>query len=89
MISESRFIQIWELCSGAEQANQHCVWNTNELNAFCQGLQAAMDIINAESDEHAKIVAAKLRENWANRTGTTQEHWRVGDLVPQDDWIVK
>lgn len=87
-ISEKRFIEIIQLLGGAEHANSHCVYNTNEMNAFCQGLQAALDILNAEDDKVAENVATKIRKKWALRTRTEQKHWSIGDLKVDDNWFV-
>lgn len=88
-ICEKRFSRIWELAAGAEAANSHCVFDTNRMNGFVQGLNAAMEILNAESDEQAVAIAAKYRKDMAGRTVTLQENWRVGEIVPDGDWIVK
>ena len=84
-----RFIKIWELAAGAEAANQHCVFETNMMNGFVKGLNAAMEILNAESDELAAEIAAKYRSMMASITGATQEYWTVGEIVPDENWIVK
>lgn len=87
-ISEKRFMEIIQLLGGAEHANSHCVHNTNGLNAFRQGLQAALDILNAEDDDAAAKVAANIREKWASRTSTSKIHWSVGNLHIADDWSI-
>lgn len=87
-ISEKRFIEIIQLLGGAEHANSHCVRNTNEMNAFRQGLQAALDILNAENDKAAEKMAADIRKKWALRTGSEQKHWSIGNLKVDDNWCV-
>lgn len=89
VISEKRFYQIWSLEAGAAQVNQHSGLNTEQLNCYRQGLQAAIDIMNANSDEEAAKVAADIRKLWAGKTCTRQEHWAVGEIVPDANWIVK
>ncbi len=88
-VSDKRFIKIFELAAGAEAANTHCVFDTNRMNGFVRGLNAAMEILNAESDEQAAAIAAKFRRNMASCTGTVQENWRVGEIVPDKNWEVK
>lgn len=88
-IKESRFINIVDLAAGAESATTHCVFATERMNGFVQGLNAAIEILNAESDEQADEIAAKYRLNMANRTCTTQENWRVGNVVPDKEWVTK
>lgn len=88
-ISEKRFIRVWELAAGAEAANSHCVFDTNRMNGFVKGLNAAMEILNAESDEQAVEIAARYRKEMANITATHQENWRVGEIVPNENWVVR
>ena len=88
-MSETRFIKIFELAAGADAANQHCVFETNMMNGFARGLNAAMEILNAESDEHAAEIAAAHRKALASITGTNQENWRVGEMAPDENWVVK
>lgn len=88
-MSEKRFIKIFELTAGAEAANSHCVFDTNRMNGFAKGLNAAMEILNAESDEQAAEIAATYRKEMASITGTYQENWRVGEMVPDENWIVR
>lgn len=88
-IKENRFIKIVELAAGAESANTHCVFETNRMAGFVQGLNAAIEIMNAETDEQAAEIAAKYRLKMANATCTTQENWRVGNVVPDAHWLVK
>lgn len=88
-MSDKKFIRVWELAAGAEAANTHCVFDTNRMNGFVQGLNAAMEIFNTESDEQAAQIAAKCRREMASITGTYQENWRVGEIVPDENWFVK
>lgn len=88
-MSEKRFIRIFELAAGAEAAKNHCVFETNRMNGFVKGLNAAMEILNAESDEQAIEIATKYRKEMASITVTYQENWRVGEIVPDENWIVK
>ena len=88
-IKENRFIKIVELAAGAESATTHCVFETNRMNGFVQGLNAAIEIMNAETDEQADEIAAKYRTKMANLTCTTQENWRVGNIVPDERWFTK
>lgn len=88
-IQEDRFVKIVELTAGAEAATTHCVFETNRMNGFVQGLNAAIEILNAGSAEEASVIAAKYRSKMANVTGTTQENWRVGAMVPDENWTVK
>lgn len=88
-MKEKRYIRIWELAAGANAANTHCIFDTNRMNGFVQGLNAAMEILGAENDEQAVQIAAKYRTNMASITGTYQENWRVGEIVPDENWVVK
>lgn len=88
-MSEERFVKIRELAAGAEAANQHCVFETNMMNGFVKGLNAAMEILKAESDDKAIEIAAWYRRIMASVTGATQEYWAVGEVVPDENWIVK
>ena len=88
-IKENRFIKIVELAAGAESAVTHCVFETNRMNGFLQGLNAAIEIMNAETDDQADEIAAKYRAKMANLTRTTPENWRVGNIVPDNHWFIK
>lgn len=88
-IKESSYIKLVELAAGAESATTHCVFETNRMNGFVLGLNAAIEIMNAEADCQADEIAAKYRAKMANLTCTTQENWRVGNIVPDDQWLTK
>lgn len=88
-ISEKSFMRIWELAAGAEAANNRCVLDANRMDGFAKGLKAAIEILNAESDERAVEIAAMYRREMASLTGTYQESWRVGEVIPDANWVVK
>lgn len=81
-----KFIEIVQLKGGAINANGHCLHSTNEMHAFIEGLQAAVDILNASNDAEAANVATHIRKEWAKRTGTDREHWEFGGITPAEDW---
>lgn len=87
-IDEKRFTKIFELASGAEAANKYCFSTIGIMNGFARGLNAAMEILNAENDEQAMAIAAKHRKAMANLTGTTQENWTVGEMTPDENWVL-
>ena len=84
-INEKRFMILWELAAGATAANPHCVFETNRMQGFSNGLNAAVEILNAHSDEEADRIATALRSQMAAVTGTTQENWRARSLVPDEN----
>lgn len=74
-MENTNFLELCKLFAGAEIANQHCLYCTNELNAFKKGLEVAMNIVNASNSERAAAIAAEARRKWEMKTGTTPEHW--------------
>lgn len=83
-ISDKRLLKIWELEAGAAEAGSHCVYNTNDFYYFRCGLQAAMDILNAPTNEEAASIAASIKERWIDKTGTTAEQWTTKCSVDKD-----
>lgn len=88
IINEKRFMILWELAAGATNASPHCIFETNRMQGFSNGLNAAVSILNAQSDEEADRIATALRAQMANVTGTVQENWRIGSLVPDENWKI-
>lgn len=88
MISEKRFMILWELAAGAENAKTHCLFETNKMNQLAKSLDIAIKILNAESDADADRIAAECRRKMSSLTGTIQEDWRVGSLVPDESWEI-
>lgn len=89
MLSKERLATIAKLAAGAKAANQHCVFETNMMYGFVQGLNATLEILNAESDNHAAEIAANHRSIMASITGATQEYWAVDEIAPDENWLVK
>ena len=88
VISTKRFMILWELATGATNATPHCIFETNRMQGFSNGLNAAVEILNAKSDEEAGRIATALRSQMANVTGTIQGNWRIGSLVPDEHWVI-
>lgn len=81
--------QLEKLMAGAKEANTHCIAGTNRMNGFIRGLTAAIEIMNADSEEQAMQIAAKYRARMASYTGTLPREWQAGTAVPDENWIVK